>query len=282
MKGVYNKKVVDEIQVNILSGVYQNARKNEFILKGGFGIRVVAGSPRYTMDIDFDARYTMDIDLDGNPGIHGTKHQNVIRRAVKKALLESPIIEDTVVTEPKQTDTVLRWKINGKDVGTEDLLNIKVEVSMRDKINEFKVESVYYNPPVDYHVSPFLVDAYKKETLLSMKIGALLSENRSHPRDIYDIHLFTVRGVMPDMELLEEITEKAHGKEKATETIWFKADNMDYKLCRTELLPVLPDNIAGRFDERMWDEVRLKASKATEGWISGLSGHKNKTAMRKI
>src|SRR3546814_13751423 len=73
-------------------------------------------------------RYTKDIDLASPDTVPAAAVRSSIRAAIAD-LRASGILADFKVSEPKQTDTTLRWKIGGAIGGT--AINLTVEVSRR-------------------------------------------------------------------------------------------------------------------------------------------------------
>lgn len=115
-----NSTLVRELlQTRILAAIFSDTVKHEIVLKGGMAMRAALGSTRMTKDID----------LGQSPDIPLTRLQSVMRGAIKKAL-STNLLHDVVVSEPKQTDTVGRWKINGQTDGGSHV-QLTVEVSRR-------------------------------------------------------------------------------------------------------------------------------------------------------
>lgn len=76
-------------------------------------LRAVHGSVRLTKDIDLDADNTASKE----------RIQGIVKRAIRQAI-SSGLIANSVVTEPKQTDTTLRWKIAGTQPGGTAPINL--------------------------------------------------------------------------------------------------------------------------------------------------------------
>ena len=107
--------VREALQSRLLVELMGNAMHKELVLKGGMAMRAVHGSVRYTKDIDLDA------DLKYSKG----RVQGIVKRSIERAV-SSGLIANAKVTEPKQTETTLRWKI----VGTFEDMRLQVGTSV--------------------------------------------------------------------------------------------------------------------------------------------------------
>lgn len=96
------------LQAKLLLELMSQAAHKDLVLKGGLAMRALVGSTRYTMDIDLDAA----------PEISLARIQGIVRRSIDRVLKQQGLLEDPRVTEPKQTETTLRWKVNGRAPGT--------------------------------------------------------------------------------------------------------------------------------------------------------------------
>lgn len=96
-------EVRDAFQQRLLTCLYRGPESSSLVLKGGAAMRVLTASARYTQDLDFDH----------DPHRSLTSLQKTIRSAVARALQGSNLMQ-TSISEPKQTDTVARWKISGR------------------------------------------------------------------------------------------------------------------------------------------------------------------------
>jgi predicted nucleotidyltransferase component of viral defense system len=112
-------QVRDAIQQRLLTFLYRGSESSSLVLKRGAAIRVLTQSARYTMDLDFDH----------DPHRSLASLQKIVRTAIERAVQGSGLVE-IVISEPKQTDTVARWKISGITSTGEDF-RLSVEVSRR-------------------------------------------------------------------------------------------------------------------------------------------------------
>jgi hypothetical protein len=72
--------------------------------------------------------------------------------------------------------------------------------------------------------------------------------------------------VEPPVQLLAGMGEEAI--EDALSRLWAKLETMNWDLARAELTPYLPDDVAERFGEGGWDEMRLRVGTAVEAWLT--------------
>ena len=96
-------EVRDAFQQRLLTCLYRGPASSSLVLKGGAAMRVLTASARYTQDLDFDH----------DPRRSLTSLQTTVRSAIARALQGSGLTQ-TSISEPKQTDTVARWKISGR------------------------------------------------------------------------------------------------------------------------------------------------------------------------
>lgn len=241
----------DIIQARLLSSIFSRSLKNQVALKGGVAMRVLMGSPRHTKDID----------LAQNPSESLRSLQNLIRLSIKECA--SGFLSDLVVTEPKQTETVARWKIGGKtQSGTE--IHLTVEVSRRGIPAGHVIQKALPANSVAFSQS-VIVDVYDEGAMSASKVFALHSDNRVAPRDLYDLHILVQAHVKPDPSFFEGIDDKRG----FVEQVWKKIDLMGWELFREEVIPFLPESAPSRIDEGAFLEMKLVVGEAVESWLVG-------------
>ena len=161
-------------------------------MKGGVAMRVLTESARFTQDLDFDH----------DPHRSLASLQNTVRTAIDRAIHGSGLIE-TSISEPKQTDTVARWKISGL-TSTGESLHLTVEVSRRQTPDPNHVLKI----PVqvaDRTLPRVYVSIYDEQALADNKLAALIDDRRTAPRDVYDLELLLARGVVPSAAAVEKL-----------------------------------------------------------------------------
>ncbi len=250
----------ETLQMKILSEIFWHTRRRDMILKGGMAMRTAANS----------LRYTKDIDLDANPLKEPEYTKETIRAAIRKAVLAyTNYIQNARVTEPKQTDTTLRWKINGTIADTGEPFSLTVEVSRRGLLNEDHVITTTFVPPPKYNLPPVTLETYDAQALIVAKMNALLSDNRDAPRDLYDLYILFVMNVEPDAALMTGFIKRHDmSAEELVERIWNKLDMMTWERFCEEVIPYLEKAEASRITEEYFHEIVMKTGEKIEAIIT--------------
>lgn len=239
----------DAVQARIIGEVFAQRVKG-VVLKGGMAFRVT--HPRW-------ARATKDIDLDSDPEVPLHALQKTIRTGIRKATMDG-LLEDVVISEPKQTETTARWKIAGRFPRTGQMLHLTVEVSRRDQVHAEDVRQVYYGESPDDQVT-----VYTDRSLAFKKVQALLSTNREAPRDISDLFLLIQAKVDPPIPEIREWL--ANAPQEDWDGLWEKIERMDYDMFRSQVLPSLPPTPDGQVFYQDWEEMRLQVGAHVEEWL---------------
>jgi predicted nucleotidyltransferase component of viral defense system len=231
----------DALQQRLLTYLYRGAESSSLVLKGGAAMRVLMESARYTQDLDFDH----------DPHRSLASLQKTVRSAIDRAMQGSGLIQVSI-SEPKQTDTVARWKISCRTSAGEEL-HLTVEVSRRrgpDLVHVIKV-------PVqiaDRTLPRVYVSVYDEQALTDNKLSALLDDRRTAPRDIYDLELLLARGVCPSAQAVERVGGHATLLARVSQ----KLDLMSWALFRDQVLPALPREIQADIDEEEYLAMKIR------------------------
>jgi hypothetical protein len=240
-------EIRDALQQRVLTFLYRGAESSSLVLKGGGAMRVLTESARYTQDLDFDH----------DPHRSLGSLQKTVRSAVERALQGSGLLQISI-TEPKQTDTVARWKISARTSAGDDL-HLTVEVSRRSAPDLSHVLKI----PVQIHdrtLPRVYVSVYDEQALMDNKLAALLDERRTAPRDIYDLELLLARGVCPSPAAIE----RAGGGASLTQRVSVKLDLMGWALFRDQVLPALPREIQVNINEDEYLATKVRLLEALE------------------
>lgn len=246
------KTAREMLQARLVSALFAKAVKHEFALKGGLAMRFAHRSMRYTKDVDVAA----------DPSVPPDRVRSKLRAAIKQ-VMATGLLQDAKWTEPKQTDVTQRWKIAGR-IGDNEI-HLTVEVSRRDALAGAGVETVTYVPPREFDTGPIALEVYDLSAMTATKIACLLSPSREAPRDVYDLNLLITLSVEPPLRIL-----RRYGAERlqaALTDLWDKLEKIDWNSARTNLLPGLPEAAASRFDEKTWDDMRLRTGQTVETWL---------------
>lgn len=221
-------EIRDGFQQRLLTCLYRGSESSSLVLKGGAAMRVLTASARYTQDLDFDH----------DPRRSLASLQKTVRSAIGRALQGSGLTQLSI-SEPKQTDTVARWKISCRTAAGDDL-HLTVEVLRRGAPDLSHVVKI----PVqlaDRTLPRVYVSVYDEQALADSKLAALIDERRTAPRDIFDLEVLLARGACPG----KNAVERAGGRAALLQRVSSKLDLMDWPLFRDHVLPALsPENQA--------------------------------------
>ena len=244
-------EIRDALQQRLLTHLYRGAESSSLVLKGGAAMRVLTESARYTQDLDFDH----------DPHRSLASLQRTVRSAIDRALQGSGL-SLLSLSEPKQTDTVARWKISSRTSAGEDV-HLTVEVSRRRAPDLARVLKV----PIqiaDRTLPRVYVSVYDEQALADNKLSALLDERRTAPRDIYDLELLLARGVCPSAQAVERVGGGATLLLRVSE----KLDMMGWALFRDQVLPALPREIQANIDEDEYLAMKVRLLESLEACLS--------------
>lgn len=241
------------LQCRVVANLFASSVRERFAIKGGLALQAVMGSERATADLDLDAAKDLPVD----------KLREALREAIEKSL--AGILVDVHVTEPKQTETVCRWKIWGFLPGTTAEVHFKVEVSRRDALAT-PDDAQWCDWRSEGHVVDGVrVKAHRPDMLCFMKLKALLSPARDAPRDIHDLNVLISAGYRPAPEAMDKLED---GELLAmADEAWAKIELMDYPRFMSEVAPYLPPAQARMVDEGFYDELRIRVGSTVEQWM---------------
>lgn len=240
--------VRDVLQARLIGAVF-SASAGELVLKGGLAMRTSHRSQRYTKDVD----------LQTGPQVPQARVTGIIRKALKQAA-ETGFLKQVSITEPKQTDTVQRWKVAGV-VGSSHI-NMTVEVSRRGLPPP---EDLVTTQVVDLAGQARPVYSYSASAIAASKVVALVAPNRVAARDLYDLDLLITMEVNPPIALLARMGKD--GIQEAISNLWDKLDLLTWDHAVETLREFLPRQEAARLTESSWEERRLRTGETVERWL---------------
>lgn len=204
----YNlRQSVELFHLLFLNQLGHKVDKKLYALKGGCNMRFYFKSIRYSEDMDIDIQIINKETLLKNVN-------NILDSGPFKSILHTQGIEIIKISNPKQTSTTQRWKIELKSKQTALLLHTKIEFSRR----EFEDNAIY--EPIDsqiirqYSLSPFMTNHYSIESMFRQKVRALALRSETQSRDIFDLYLLINSGENFDLDkktivLLKDAISKA-------------------------------------------------------------------------
>lgn len=226
---------------------------DRYILKGGMAMRALYGSARLTKVVDFDcADSTSDRSL-------ATRIPNALEQAARSAGIGEQKIDRT-----KSGERASRWRLAGR---TRDgtAVTWEVEISRRGIPDARFIETRTIQPPYEYIITPFVARVYSDTAMAAAKVNALLSDNRSVPRDVYDLDDLVRRGSSPVPLWIEHLSRE--NLERKRDAVLAKVTLIDFPLANAELLPYLARDIRATIDEKRWGNIQLEVAEGVSRWF---------------
>lgn len=243
------------LQAKLLVELMSNAVHQELVLKGGLAMRAVLGSTRFTKDIDLDAVTEASV----------ARIQGIVRRSITRVVRQSGLIESAQVSEPKQTETTLRWKVNGLAPGSKRPLNLTVEVSRRPWAAPFRTQELDLSPEFAGGSARGRVLVLDAQALAVCKVLALTDPKRDAPRDLFDLGILVETGVEDPFQLLA--TQPAFRLQEVLDELWGKVESMGYDRFRTEVAPYLPPETAAAITLMVYEQMQMTVAENVEMWL---------------
>src|SRR5690606_6138395 len=97
-----NNELREKVQKIFIKNLFRNSIDRMLAVKGGIAVNFKQAE-----------RYTKDIDLQVDVLMSNNSLKSIVTRSLKESHLND-LLENIKITMPKETSTVLRWKINGK------------------------------------------------------------------------------------------------------------------------------------------------------------------------
>lgn len=250
--------VRDLVQSRLISAIFSQKVSRRLALKGGFAMQMYCAVKRSTKDIDLQA----------DPKMPMAAVAKIVREGIADALA-SGFIENFTVSEPKQTETVQRWKIQGTVAGGQSSVHLTLEISRRGMPNDDLLTERDFIPPVESGALPAVVTVFSPAQMFLSKMAALASPNRVAARDVWDLNsLFDFTATMriePPIALLAELgPDHLISMQKAIDE---KLGMITWQIAKEQLVPFLPRKIAQGFDEDAWDFMCARVSYDVGLWI---------------
>src|SRR3546814_17449306 len=174
---------------------------------------------------------TQYIDFSTAPMVRNARIRTIVRDSFRE-LERSGFLEESKLTNPKDTVTVQRFKIEGRLAGSDHRMNMTVEVSRRGLPAESHLVRTIYRPPEGSGVQPTLVESFDATSILAGKVLALGSPNREKPRDIFDIAMLVELKVEPPIAQLQLLSSAQ--LDAIREDVTQKVQTLDWDTFRSE------------------------------------------------
>jgi predicted nucleotidyltransferase component of viral defense system len=224
-----------------------------FILKGGMAMRALYRSARLTKDIDFDCEDSVSIQ----------SMRAQIPKALTLAARAASLLQITV-KQTKKGDLSNKWRLDARLQG-ERLLTFDVEISRRGVPGDDYVTHKTVEVPSDYRIAPFVVRVYTDVAMAAGKVNALLSPNRSVPRDVYDLHDFVRAQVDPSNLWATAVPREVLQRKR--DLVYAKVDGIRFEHVNAELVPYLTPTARASLTAERWDAMRIEVAERIVQWF---------------
>ena len=243
----------DRCQLQFLAQLMRQGA-DRFVLKGGLAMRALYDSVRLTKDIDFDCEDSVSA-------------QSMKNQLPKALMLAARLcgLTQPVVAQTKNGERACRWRLEVTLPGSVRRMSYEVEISRRGLPRAAYITTATLRPPVEYRMSPFVVRVYADAAMAAAKVNALLSDNRSVPRDVYDLYELSVRGADPSALWVESVAREVLERKRGP--VWHKILSIGFDMANAELLTWLSPNVRATINADRWDEMRAQVAESVERWF---------------
>lgn len=212
--------------------------KRLYALKGGCNLRFFLGSIRYSQDIDLDVKTIRVTTLQKTVN-------SIFESPALDMLLRTLSLEIDHISQPKQTETTQRWKVQLK-AKTGTIFPTKIEFSRRGLEEPVEFEPIDASILNAYRIHPIFIPHYGPLLAFKQKIRALASRSETQARDIWDLfHLINAYRVKKeDDQYLTKACENAC--------------NIRFADFKNQVLAFFPPDLQTQYDHEAWDKIQLK------------------------
>lgn len=191
------KEYIEIFHLLFLQHLTNKLDKSLYCLKGGCNLRFFFKSIRYSEDIDLDIRIIQKDTL-------RHKINKLLNSHDFKNCIKNYHIEISQISEPKQTETTQRWKVNLKIANISNQIPTKIEFSRRYDFNKEDTHFTKIDPLLiqKYKTIPIIVNHYNLKAMFNQKINALIHRTETQARDVFDLQLLVDAGAsLKDLDL---------------------------------------------------------------------------------
>lgn len=228
----------EELQYAVLDFIYKNRDYSSLIMYGGTLLRMAYRLPRMSEDLDFQTDKKFDFEKFKFNIIAHFKSAYDVEVAVDFKTNER-ITETAFIKFPH-----ILGELGFK--GGRTVLKIRFDVNSFESASKFTTETI----PVTRDMYAFSIKTYPTATLMASKVAAVLLRTQRgigdkmadcKPRDIYDLIWYMQGKIIPDIEYLKAIFERAGEKLEARDIlevfdrIMFRVANLDDALFERDL-----------------------------------------------
>ena len=247
-----NSDALERLQRRFLDALYRHISPGEIVLKGGLALRAVYGQHRRTADIDLDQDRRRSL----------THLQKIIRKAIHIAIRGSEF-SALEISEPKQTDTVARWKVSGK-LADGSPLHMTIEVSRRNEINKDDLHTIYLRDiALPGLGTPGKIDTYTVSILACQKLMAFVNPRRHAPRDIYDLSCLLENSDVSN-PLRGLSADELHGIKS---DLWEILESFTWPEFQDQVVTLMDASEAVNFNQDMFEQMQYMVGEGVGTWL---------------
>jgi len=203
--------------------------------------------------------------LDAVTAASAARIQGIVRRSIDRVIKQQGLLDDPQVSEPKQTETTLRWKVNGKAPGTARPISLTVEVSRREWAAPFRTKQLELNKEFAGGAARGRVLVLDAQALAVCKVLALTDPKRDAPRDLFDLTVLLATELEDPAELLAH--QSRDRLEQALAELWGKVEILGYDRFKSDVAPYLPPEIAEAVTKESYEEMQVNVATSIEQWL---------------
>jgi predicted nucleotidyltransferase component of viral defense system len=247
----YNpKQYVELFHLLFLDQLGRKLDKKLYALKGGCNLRFYFNSIRYSEDIDIDTHIIAKETLTN-------KVRTILNSVPFNSILQAKKIEIAEMSEPKQTNTTLHWKVSLNIPNSTFPVNTKIEFSRRGLESDILFEAINSTLLREYMLPPIMVNHYSSSKMYEQKIQALIFRNQTQARDIFDLYHLIGLGTetkIKNKKILEHLDEAQSN-----------ALSLSFDDFKGQVLAYLPEDYRAQYDSKaVWENMVLAVINAME------------------
>lgn len=199
----------EELHYVVLDFVYNSKMYSHLVMYGGTLLRIVYGLSRMSEDLDFqtDKKFDFRKFSDDCAGYFKTTYAFDI--SIQKKTERITGTDYAYINFP-----YILEEIGMKGHGIPTVLKIRFDVNFFKNTSKFAVETI----PITRGTYAFSIKTYPIATLMASKIAAVILRTKRgigggmadcKPRDIFDLDWYMGKKIIPDIEYLKAIHERA-------------------------------------------------------------------------
>ncbi len=239
------REIVERFHLLFLGQLGRKLDQRLYALKGGCNLRFYFNSIRYSENIDLDVQTIAPLTL-------RNKVNQILRAEAFQRILATHDILVQRYSEPKQTETTQRWKLELKSSKSAITANTRIEFSRRGQIETAIFEPVQAEIIQQYQLMPILSSHYSVIAAYQQKIRALALRAQTQARDIFDLYLLLGRKDLKSNMISADVKSLLDQARTQAMTITFA----EFK---SQVLAYLPFEYQQQYDNpALWDSIVWK------------------------